>query len=405
MISQEISKNLHAALKDVRDKEIKELVENPVLTKEDVPISKIIGMMMKEKVHEVFIQLPKDKFVSCINIRDILSATNIESLKSSFIKRTVPGLTENDNIGKAARIMNLQRLRSLPVINQENQEVIGQISSKRIIKYIYDSFLKKKINVQNMILASDIMTQDLLVIDPAARFDTAKGTMRKESIDHLPVAETQPDGKTVMKGIVTSNHIIQTLVPAGTMGGEGSRGIASEQEIIGLADKRNIITVKPGDTITSTLDSILKANSTYAIVQSPDDALLGIITYRDIISLLWEQTQSEIPIYIIGMPEDPFEAELVKSKFHNIVEHLSKISRQILEARCKIKVKDITGERKRYEVSANIYTANKLYVYTSTNKWELASIFDEMTEGLKNQMGDTKNEHQKNSVRFSNEQF
>lgn len=405
MISQEISKNLHAALKDVRDKEIKELVESPVLTKEDVPISKIIGMMMKEKVHEVFIQLPKDKFVSCINIRDILSATNIESLKSSIIKRTVPGLTENDHIGKAARIMNLQRLRSLPVINQENQEVIGQISSKRIIKYIYDSFLKKKINVQNMILASDIMTQDLLVIDPAARFDTAKGTMRKESIDHLPVAETQPDGKTVMKGIVTSNHIIQTLVPAGTMGGEGSRGIASEQEIIGLADKRNIITVKPGDTITSTLDSILKANSTYAIVQSPDDALLGIITYRDIISLLWEQTQSEIPIYIIGMPEDPFEAELVKSKFHNIVEHLSKISRQILEARCKIKVKDITGERKRYEVSANIYTANKLYVYTSTNKWELASIFDEMIEGLKNQIGDTKNEHQKNSVRFSNEQF
>ena len=405
MISQEISRNLHAALKDVRDKEIKELVENPVLAKEDVSISKIIGMMMKENVHEVFIQLPKDKSVSCINIRDILSATNIESLKSSFIKRTVPSLTENDNIGKAARIMNLQRLRSLPVINQENQEVIGQISSKKIIKYIYDSFLKKKINVQNMILASDMMTQDLLVIDPAARFDTAKGTMRKESIDHLPVAETQPDGKTVIKGIVTSNHIIHTLVPAGTMGGEGSRGIASEQEIIGLADRRNIITVKPEDTITSTMDSILKANSTYAIVQSSDDALLGIITYRDIISLLWEQTQSEIPIYIIGMPEDPFEAELVKSKFHNIVEHLIKISPQILEARCKIKIKDVEGERKRYEVSANIYTAHRLYVYTSTNKWDLPAIFDEMIEGLKNQIGDVKSEHKKNSVRFSNEQF
>ncbi len=171
-----------------------------------------------------------------------------------------------------------------------------------------------------------------------------------------------------------------------------------------MADKKIIITVKPEDTLTSTIDSLLKANSTYAIVQAADDAL-GIITYRDIISLLGEQTRSEIPVYIIGMPEDPFEAELVKSKFHNIVEHLNKISRQILEARCKIKIKDMEGERKRYEVSANIYTAHRLYVYTSTNKWDLPAIFDEMIEGLKNQIGDVKSEHKKDSVRFSNEQF
>ncbi len=114
--------------------------------------------------------------------------------------------------------MNLHRLRSLPVIDQGNGEVIGQISSKRIIRYIYDTFLRKRLNAQKMISASDIMTQGLIFIDPSARFDTAKGTMRKGSIDHLPVAETQPDGKTVVKGMVTSNHIIQTLFPAGTVG-------------------------------------------------------------------------------------------------------------------------------------------------------------------------------------------
>lgn len=130
-------------MKDVCAKEIKELVEKPILTNEDIPVSKIIGLMLNENVHEVFVQMPGEKSVSCINIRDILSATNIESLKSSTVKRTVPSLTENDNIENAARIMNLQRLRSLPVINQDNKEVIGQISSKRIIKYIYDTFLGK----------------------------------------------------------------------------------------------------------------------------------------------------------------------------------------------------------------------------------------------------------------------
>ncbi|CAN5871445.1 hypothetical protein BH23THE1_BH23THE1_34060 [soil metagenome] len=403
MISQEISRNLYESLKDVYNKNINEFVEKPVLIKEDVTVSKIIGMMLKENVHEVFVQL-QGKTISCINIRDILSSTNIESLKSSTIGKSVPTLTGKDNIGNAARIMNLHRLRSLPVTDQDNnQDMIGQVSSKRIIKYIYDTFSSKKTNFQINITASDIMTPGLITLDPKDNFDTAKGIMRKDSIDHLPVVEKQPDGKTVIMGMITSNHIIQTLIPAESIGRRSlgsEHGLKSDQEIIGLADK-NVITIKPDDTITSTIDTLLKANSTYIIVQSSDDVPLGIITYRDILSLLGEQTQSEIPIYMIGMPDDPFEAELVKSKFHNIVKHLSRISPKIEEARCKIKVKDIEGNRKRYEVSANIFTTYRRHVYTSNKNWDLASIFDDMSEGLKNQVAREKDERQKDSIRHS----
>jgi CBS domain-containing protein len=134
LISQEISRNLYESLKDVYNKNISEFVENPVLIKEDVTVSKIIGMMLKENVHEVFVQL-QGKAISCINIRDILSSTNIESLKSSTIGKSVPTLTQKDNIGNAARIMNLHRLRSLLVIDLDNNhDMTGQVSSKRIIK-------------------------------------------------------------------------------------------------------------------------------------------------------------------------------------------------------------------------------------------------------------------------------
>ena len=405
MISQEISRNLYENLKDVYNKNINEFVENPVLIKEDVTASKIIGMMLKENVHEVFIQL-QDKAISCINIRDILSSTNIETVKSSTMGKSVRTLTEKDNIGNAARIMNLQRLRSLPVISKDNdKDVIGQISSKRIIKYIYDTFSSKKTNFHKMITASDIMTPNLVTLDPTDDFDTAKGMMRKDSIDHLPIVEKQPDGKTVVRGIITSNHIIQTLIPAESIGRRSlgsEHGLKSDQEIIGLADK-NVITLRPNDTIISTIDTLLKTNSTYVLVQSSDDVPLGIITYRDIVSLLGEQTQSEIPVYIIGMPDDPFEAELVKSKFHNIVKHLSRISPKIEEARCKIKVKDIEGNRKRYEVSANIFTTYRRHVYTSNKNWDLVSIFDDMSEGLKNQVAREKDERQKDSIRHSYE--
>ena len=143
MISQETSRSLYESLKEIRNKEIKELVENPVLAKDDIVLPKIIGRMIKENSNDLFIQLPDDKSVSCVNIRDILLAPNSESLKSSTIKVTIPSLTEDDSIGDAARMMSLHRLRSLPVINPDSKEVIGQISSKRIINYIYDAFLKK----------------------------------------------------------------------------------------------------------------------------------------------------------------------------------------------------------------------------------------------------------------------
>src|SRR4028118_2140543 len=107
MISQDTSRNLYESLKDVRTKEIKDLVENPVLTKGDLPLSQIIGRMIKENAHEVFIQLPDEKSVSCIIIRDILLATYSESLKSSTVKVSVPSLTADDSIGNAARIMSL----------------------------------------------------------------------------------------------------------------------------------------------------------------------------------------------------------------------------------------------------------------------------------------------------------
>src|SRR5690349_13055364 len=86
MISQEESKGLYECLKDIRAKEIKELIENPILAKEDLALSNIITRMIKENTHEVFIQLPHDKSVSCINIRDVLLATYSESLNSSSIK-------------------------------------------------------------------------------------------------------------------------------------------------------------------------------------------------------------------------------------------------------------------------------------------------------------------------------
>lgn len=403
MLSQEVSRQVYSHLKDIRAQAIKDLMEKPNSVKEDVHISKIIGIMSKEDTHEVFVQMP-DKSIICVNTRDTLIAKDISTMKSSHVGRRVPTLTGNDSIGDAARIMSLHRLRALPITNENSHEIVGQISSKKILKHIYNTFTVKKINIEKKLLASDLMTPELISLDPKDKVATARNVMVKDMIDHLPIVEHKEEGKDLVIGIITSGDVMHTLIPSDRIARDAiisdHEKHRLELEVIGIAE-RNLITTAPDETMISVIDLMLKSDSTYVLVKSLD-SVLGIITYRDIVTLLGEQVETEIPAYIIGLPQDPFESELVKSKFTNTIKLMHKISPDIVEARCKIKIKDVTGERKRYEISANIISPYKRYSYTSTNEYDIAKIFDEMSDSLKNQISRKKiTEKQKDSVRYS----
>lgn len=400
MISQNISKELYESLKDLRAKKISEFMDEPIIANEDLPISKIIGIMTKEKSHEVFLQLSNNITYS-INMRDILMVKNIESAKASLIGNKIPKINSESTLGEAVRLMTLYNLRSLPILDENNKKIIGQIFSKKIIKYLSSIFSTKKTQIEKNITAADLMTEDLITCNKSDKVATVKNIIIKNSIDHVPIVDEKENNNISIKGMVTSEDIIKTLIPSERIGRD-SLGIEgdlprSEIEIGGLINS-NTIFVNSSDTITSIINTLLSTNSTYALVKALDSTL-GIITYRDIIDLLGERIESEIPAYIIGLPEDPEEAELVKSKFINTLKLLLKISPEIEEARCKIKIKDITGERKRYEISTHIITPYRQYSYTSTREYDIARIFDEMSDSLKNQLSRRKNERQKESVR------
>lgn len=332
MLSQEVSRQLYSHLKEIRTKTIKDLMEKPISVNEDVHISKIIGLLSKDNSHEVFVQLP-DKSIICVNTRDTLIAKDISMMKSSHVGNRVPTLTQNDLIGNAARIMSLHRLRALPIIDENTHEIVGQLSSKKILQHIYDTFVTKKINFDKKLIASDLMTPELITLDPGDKVATARNIMVKDMIDHLPIVEQKQDGKNLVVGIITSTDVMRTLMPSDRIARDARLSDHEkhrlELDVNGIAEK-NLITTGPDETINSVIDLMLKANATYILVKSLD-SVLGIITYRDIVTLLGEQVETEIPAYIIGLPEDPFESELVKSKFTNIIKLMHKISPEIVE--------------------------------------------------------------------------
>jgi CBS domain-containing protein len=406
MVLEEMNRQLYESLKDFRNRDIKELIEPPIVTDVNATVSQIIGILTEKNTYDIFIHFAGTAVVD-INIRDILSARDIANAKPSILGKRIPTLADKDTIGHAARIMSLYRLRALPVIESHRNDIIGQISAKAIVKAMYDANItEEKIAEAGKIriFASSIMTLNPVTITTKDRLSIAKGIMIRRRIDHLPVVEAQQKGPVTLKGILTSKHVVEAMLPLERIGRKslGIDNIRSrlDMQVIGMLDK-NVTLSTIDDSIHSLSDLMLSTDSTYTVVKSFDE-IQGIITYRDIIALLGEQVEHEIPAFFIGLPDDPFDAELAKSKFTNLIKFLSQVSPEIEQARCRMKLRDIQGERRRYEVDVNIITPYIRHTYTNMG-WDLAKMFDQMSDSLKNQLAHRRSKRQKGSVRHLTE--
>lgn len=94
------------------------------------------------------------------------------------------------------------------------------------------------------------------------------------------------------------------------------------------------------------------------------------------------RVDEDLPAFIVGLPEDVFEADLAKSKFVQTIRFLKQIVPEIEEARCKMKRIHTAGKKSHYEVDVSIITPYKINVYANSG-WDLATIFYEMSESLK----------------------
>jgi CBS domain-containing protein len=115
------------------------------------------------------------------------------------------------------------------------------------------------------------------------------------------------------------------------------------------------------------------------------DELQGIITHRDVVKLVAEPAdKTEVPVYMVGLPEDPFEAEVAKNKFIKAVNMLQKSLTNIEEARSIIK-RSASAEKKqrvRYEVKVAIKTPRRGYTFSETG-WDLLQIYDLLSNRMK----------------------
>lgn len=358
-------------LNTVRNMPVEELMETSIIISKDEPLSKVISTLIETGSYDVFIELSGK--VAALNIRDIIGAKDIKTTRPSLVGKIIPELNRKSVVGEAARIMSHYRMRTLPVV--QNGRVEGQVSAKRIVDLINKQLVGNKLKIN----ASNIMTGDPLVIDSHKTVSAAMSIMKRRRIDHLPVV-----GNGLLVGIIMSSDIMKVMSPTERIG-KKSIGINNAEdrlsiEVSGLAND-DVITASVDESLQGVCDRMISADSSYCIIKVWDE-IQGIITYRDIVALLGEKIEEDIPMFIVGLPDEPLDAELAKSKFANITKFMRKIHPDIEQARCHIKLRRVLGSRKRYEIDVHVRSTHGNISYTNVG-WDLAKLFDEMNHALK----------------------
>lgn len=380
-----ISDTIYEHLRDIQSTKIKPLISKATMIEPSDTLSKVIGKISKNNVYDVFYL--NGKSVLSTNIRTLLNAKNITAMKIESFLYHIPHLTPNDSIQRAANIIAHYRIREVPVV--QKNKIIGVVTAKRILK-----LLSTKDN--KWIKANLIYTQNPIIVSAEESLSNARRIMTSKKLDHLPVMN-----KGKIKQVLTSAHILEYVLPQESQGRK-SRGIRTLHKLesrIGNIGSSRIPQCTPHDDLNTIVNSMLKTDTSCCLVNLWGN-LEGIITFRDILGLLASKIETPIPLYIVGLPEDQKNVNLISKKFESTLKRLQKVYSEIQEARVSIK-QQRTGSKKegKYEVSIMITTPHHAPLIYSSIGFDLSEVLEELSQKLLKTLSKRAKRRSKASIR------
>jgi len=334
-------------------------------------LSKVMGLLTERGVYEVF--LPEGFRCGIISARDVLRAGNFETAKAGAMMTYVPMLSKITTVGEAARIMADYRIRALPV--SDGRVLVGQLNSVSLLTWLCGK-------IGGDLRITSLATKSPITLDYTSPVAKARDIMIRKRIDHLPIIRDQR-----VTGVVTSTDIISRIVRHQERPGNESMKPETLRSLgfpVGEIVDPAPLTCPPETPADHALDTMLKGGKSCVLVTRWDE-LQSIVTHRDFMKLLVEaEPEPEIPIFMVGLPENQFEAEAASAKFKRAVTQLRLILPDMLEDRSIMKTKFTKPgrERGRYEVTVHIKTPQDTYTYTEGG-WELPAVYDVLADRLK----------------------
>ena len=380
-----ISDTIHEHMKNIQLIKVKSLISKATTIDPTDTISSVINKITKNNCYDVFYL--KDKNVFSTNIRSLLNAKNINKMKIESFLYPIPHVTQNESVQKVANIMAHYRIREVPVVDKN--QIIGVVTSKQIITLLSS-------NDNKWIKANLIYTKNPITISSSESISNARRLMTNKRIDHLPVLN---QGK--IKQVLTSYHILQSIIPSEKQGRKSMipKTFHALESNIGNLGSTRIPQCSANDDLNKIINLMLKTDTTCCLVNLWDN-LQGIITYRDILVLLASKLETQIPLYIVGMPDDQENIELINSKFTKILKRLQNVYSEIHEARVSIK-QQRTGNKKegKFEVTVMIIISHHTPLIFSSIGFDLSEVLEDLSQKLLRTLSKRAKNRSKDSIR------
>ncbi|MEK0340328.1 MAG: CBS domain-containing protein, partial [Nitrosopumilus sp.] len=123
-----ITDTIHEHFRNVKLTKVKDLVSKAILVEPADTISTVINQITKNDSYDVFYMNGKN--VLSTNIRLLLNAKNITTMKIQSFLYPIPHVTPNDSVQKVANVITHYRTRGVPVVNKN--QIVGVVTAKRI---------------------------------------------------------------------------------------------------------------------------------------------------------------------------------------------------------------------------------------------------------------------------------
>ncbi|MBI3640336.1 MAG: CBS domain-containing protein [Thaumarchaeota archaeon] len=371
-------------LKVVREKRTDQVLSKATTIDPSFTISKVISIMNENDVYDVFCM--KGNSVFTINVKDLLAVRDTQKMKADSLLRRIQPLSKNSMLEEAASMLTHYRMRSAPVVDKN--QIIGVVKAKNIVELLAQYSL-------NWITVNTILTPNPITVDSKDTLSKARKIIMSNRIDHIPVI----NGNKV-SSILTSMHLLPLLTPSERKGSD-ERGRNSPKRFdsqVGNIGSTRVPQCNTNDSLDTVIKSMLKANTSCCLLTLWRN-LHGIITYGDLLNLLEKKISSEVPLYIMGLPEDLSNAEIVKTKFQKIIKNLTKVYPEVEEARASIRIIHKTaGENKNFEVALRILTPYETHSYTEMGR-DLSKIFDTLGQRVIRTLSQRSKKRWKMSIR------
>lgn len=321
-----------------------------VKARSNEPVSSLIGRFLKTKQNHALIFDDSDSYVGVTSKEALLKKhVDFSSLKISSIIQNKPVLFADDSLSKIAELMYSTETRVLPVFDKH--AFLGVVTAKDVAFQIRNDSSLRNIPVAN------IASSRIQMVLEDDSIEKTISLFREHKINRVPLVSKTGE----LAGLFSFSDLLANVALHEHKRPRGKKSSTEDAETtkllaapVKMVASHFPVTIRPTDSLETAIRKLSEQNISSLVVIEQNKPV-GLLTIRDLLSVLTQKPQSVLRIEFVNKPKlDEVDDAALQKKAQEFYEKLFKRFRTDLLLSVRFKLERSTGIRKKYLVSVHV---------------------------------------------------